>query len=67
MWLSNRDYVLVMERALLSDMTSWPKPAIVVSAVSNNAGTPWDLAEAQRLIGYEPKDDVFAALARQNG
>lgn len=66
MWLSNRDYALVMERALLSQTTSWPTPAIVVSAVSNNAGTPWDLAEAQRLIGYEPQDDVFTTSARQN-
>ena len=66
MWLSNRDYGSVMERALLADSTSWPYPAIIVAAVSNNLGTPWDLDEAESLIGYEPKDDVWAELASDN-
>lgn len=64
MWLSNRDYVQAVERALRADASGWPRPAVVVAAVSNNAGTPWDLEEARALIGYQPVDDVWAELEK---
>lgn len=65
MWLSNRDLGAVFEAALCADASHWPAPGIVVNAVSANAGTPWDLVEAEALIGYRPKDDVWAALAAE--
>jgi nucleoside-diphosphate-sugar epimerase len=62
MWLSNRDYAAVMERALLADASGWPEPGIVVNGMSANRGMPWSLAEAQELIGYRAQDDVWAHL-----
>ena len=62
MWLSNGDYCGFVEAALRADATRWPTPAIVVNAMSNNAGTAWDLQPARTLLGYRPVDDVWAAL-----
>lgn len=62
MWLSDRDYAAVMERALLADAAGWPAPGIVVNGMSANSGMPWDLSESERLIGYRPQDDVWAHL-----
>jgi nucleoside-diphosphate-sugar epimerase len=62
MWLSDRDYSGVVEAALRADAAEWPFPAIVVNAMSANAGTPWDLAPTRTLIGYKPADDVWAEL-----
>ena len=58
MWLSNRDFVAVFERALLADETQWPEPGIVVNGMSANQGMPWDVGSTQRLITYEAQDDV---------
>jgi nucleoside-diphosphate-sugar epimerase len=33
MWLSNRDFTAVMERALLADAQAWPQPGIVVNGM----------------------------------
>ena len=60
MWLSNRDFVHLMERAIRAPSASWPAPSIVVSGVSNNTGTVWDLEAARNFLGYRPKDDVTA-------
>lgn len=62
MWLSDRDYAAVMERALLADAAGWPAPGIVVNGMSANTGMPWSLAEGETLIGYRPKDNVWAHL-----
>ena len=59
MWLSNRDFVALFERAVLADDRTWPGPAIVVNGMSDNAGMPWDIETTRRLLGYEPQDDVF--------
>lgn len=58
MWLSNRDFLQLMERALTTSAADWPAPAITVCGVSNNTGTMWNLAEGRDLLGYAPQDDV---------
>jgi nucleoside-diphosphate-sugar epimerase len=58
MWLSNRDFAAVIERALLAD-ASWPQPGIVVNGMSANRDMPWDVESTRRLIGYEPRDDAW--------
>lgn len=62
MWLSNRDFLQVMERALLADASGWPAPGIVVNGMSANRGMAWDLETGRRLIGYEPQDDIWREL-----
>ncbi len=55
MWLSNRDYLQLMEKCILAD------PAIrfaVLNGMSANSGMRWDIEETRRLVGYEPQDDV---------
>jgi nucleoside-diphosphate-sugar epimerase len=63
MWLSNRDFGAVMERALVADPAGWPAPGIVVNGMSANRGMAWDIEGARRLIGYEPQDDLYAHVA----
>ena len=60
MWLSNRDFTAVMERALLAEAQAWPQPGIVVNGMSANRGMPWDIETTRRLIGYESQDDIWA-------
>ena len=57
MWLSNRDLVGVMERAIRADAAPWPAPGIVVNGMSANTGSVWDIATTRKLIGYAPQDD----------
>ena len=64
MWLSNRDFIQVMERALLAGAEGWPARAIVVNAMSANAGMAWDLEHTRQYIGYAPQDDLWASLPR---
>jgi len=55
MWLSNRDYLQLMERCILAD------PAIrfaVLNGMSANSGMRWDIEETRRLVGYQPSDNV---------
>jgi nucleoside-diphosphate-sugar epimerase len=59
MWLSNRDLAALLERALLADASAWASPGIVVNGMSANAGMPWDVEQTRRLIGYEPRDNVW--------
>ena len=58
MWLSNRDFVHLFERAVNADAGGWPAPAIVVNGMSDNSGMAWSLEETRRYLGYQPLDDV---------
>ena len=60
MWLSNRDFLQLFERALLTDGSPWPAGYILVNGMSNNRGMKWSLEATRRWLGYAPVDDVFA-------
>ena len=60
MWMSNRDFLQLMGKALTTPADDWPSRAIVVSGVSDNSGTAWDLDEARRWLGYQPLDNIAA-------
>jgi nucleoside-diphosphate-sugar epimerase len=57
MWLSNGDFVHLMERSIRADAAAWPTPAVVVNGTSRNTGSVWSLTAGWRLIGYDPQDD----------
>lgn len=61
MWLSNRDFDQLCERAVLADAADWPEPCVVVNGMSANTGMKWSLEEARRFLGYEPRDDSSQA------
>jgi NAD+ dependent glucose-6-phosphate dehydrogenase len=54
MWLSDRDYLHLMDRAVEAEL---PAKFAVMNGVSNNTGMMWDLEPGRRL-GYEPQDDI---------
>lgn len=56
MWLSNRDLIGYILAALSADAAGWPSPAVIVNAVSRNAGMAWDLSAGLERIGYAPMD-----------
>ncbi|WP_210247582.1 NAD-dependent epimerase/dehydratase family protein [Salinarimonas soli] len=58
MWLSNRDYAHLMERALVAAPDGWPAPGIVVNGMSANGGMAWSLEATRRHLGYAPQDDI---------
>jgi nucleoside-diphosphate-sugar epimerase len=60
MWLSNRDFLQLMERAITAPADHWPSRAIVVNGTSNNTGTLWNLDDGRRWLGYAPVDDIAA-------
>lgn len=60
MWLSNRDFLQLMEQALRASAVNWPARTIVVSGVSNNTGTTWDHSAGRDYLDYRPMDDVAA-------
>lgn len=62
MWLSNGDLARVVASALLAQASAWPQPAVVVNAMSANAGMPWDIEASARDIGNVPRDNVWAHL-----
>jgi nucleoside-diphosphate-sugar epimerase len=62
MWLSNRDFCGIVEAALRADPAGWPARALVLNAMSNNRGMPWDLGPTRRYLGYAPQDDAWALL-----
>ena len=64
MWLSNGDFLRAVSAALLADAAAWPTPAVVVNAMSDNRGMPWDLGDTRRLIGYAPQDDAARDLGQ---
>jgi nucleoside-diphosphate-sugar epimerase len=55
MWLSDRDYLQLMDRCLVAEL---PEKFVIVNGMSANTGMPWDLGPGRRLLGYEPQDDV---------
>ena len=67
MWLSDRDFVGAVSAALTAEAADWPAPAIVVNAMSDNAGMPWDIAPTRALTGYAPRDDAARALGVDPG
>jgi nucleoside-diphosphate-sugar epimerase len=67
MWLSNPDFLSLMESALTADPHGWPDPAIIVNGMSANAGMAWEIASGARLIGYRPRDNVWRALPGSAG
>lgn len=60
MWLSNRDFTQLFERAILTDGSAWPDGYILVNGMSNNRGMKWSLDATKQWLGYAPVDDVFA-------
>lgn len=52
MWLSNRDGVNGMERAIAAKDAGFA----IINHVSNNPGMRWEIESARRLIGYVPQD-----------
>jgi NAD+ dependent glucose-6-phosphate dehydrogenase len=55
MWLSNRDYLQLMQRCLEAPLR---EQFVIVHGMSANRGMRWDLGSTRRLLGYEPVDDV---------
>jgi nucleoside-diphosphate-sugar epimerase len=60
MWLSNRDFLHLVERGILADAIAWPAPGIVVNGMSANRDMVWDIETTRRMIGYQPSDDAEA-------
>ena len=58
LWLSDRDMVKLMTRAVEADLGD--RSSVVVNGMSNNQGMRWDIAATAELIGYWPEDDAFA-------
>jgi NAD+ dependent glucose-6-phosphate dehydrogenase len=55
MWLSDRDYLQLMERCINASV---PSGFHVINGMSANTGMRWDLSAARDLLGYEPADDI---------
>lgn len=62
MWLSNRDFAQLFEKAIFADESAWPDNFIVVNGVSANTGMKWSLNEARDLLNYEPVDDANSSM-----
>jgi nucleoside-diphosphate-sugar epimerase len=60
-WLSHRDCQQFVRRCIEAE--SLP-PFTALFAVSDNACNPFDLSEAQRMIGYEPQDGAPCPLGK---
>jgi nucleoside-diphosphate-sugar epimerase len=58
MWLSDRDFLQLMDCCLLADL---PARFLVINGMSNNTGMPWNL-ESARALGYHPQDDITQYL-----
>lgn len=55
MWLSDRDFLHLMDCCLASPL---PEPFVVVNGMSANTGMRWDLTTAGKIFGYSAQDDV---------
>ncbi len=55
MWLSDRDFLHLMECCLTAAL---PERFLVVNGMSANTGMRWDLTTARTILGYSPQDDV---------
>ena len=60
LWLSNRDYLRLMDRALDADGDGWPEGFVIVNGMSRNPGLRWSLEEARRWLQWEPVDGLDA-------
>lgn len=58
MWLSNRDFVQLFERAIVAQGRAWPDSFALVNGMSDNKGMKWSLAATRELLAYEPQDGV---------
>lgn len=56
-WLSDRDYLQLVERAVETRAVRFA----IVNGVSDNAGRRWDLELGRRLLGYTPADGLDEA------
>jgi hypothetical protein len=56
-WLSERDCVQLVEKALETD-----EPWVVVYGISNNPRQFWDIEHARQVLGYEPRDAAPAVI-----
>jgi uronate dehydrogenase len=55
MWLSDRDFLHLMECCLVASL---PEPYQIVNGMSANTGMQWDLTTARTMLKYSPQDDV---------
>jgi nucleoside-diphosphate-sugar epimerase len=51
-WCSPRDLSQLIAKSIRADV-----PFAIFFGVSNNTGRFWDIANAQQLVGYEPRDN----------
>jgi len=58
MWLSNADLIQLFDCAVEAEIED--RSFVLVNGMSRNHGMPWDLSSAAELLGFLPKDDVFA-------
>lgn len=58
-WLSHRDLVELIRRSILSDIDFG-----VYYGVSNNKERFWDISNAEKEIGYKPKDDAYSLMGK---
>lgn len=56
-WLSHRDLVELIRRSILSDIDFG-----VYYGVSNNRKRFWHISNAEKEIGYKPKDDAYSFI-----
>ncbi len=59
MWLSNRDFCQLFQRAIEADGSTWPGGCIVVHGMSNNRNMPWNLDATRQYLTYQPQDNVY--------
>ena len=62
MWLSNRDFCQLFQRAVEADGRTWPGGCIVVHGMSNNRDMPWNLDATHQYLAYQPQDDVYRGV-----
>jgi hypothetical protein len=55
MWLSDRDFLHLMDRCLMAEL---PERFLIVNGMSNNSGMRWDLSHARAALKYEPQDNI---------
>ena len=60
MWLSNRDFCHLFQRATEADGNTWPDGSILVHGMSNNANMKWNIDATRGYLGYQPQDNVYA-------
>lgn len=57
MWISNRDCCELFRLSIEADI---PTGFEVVNGMSANAGMPWDMEHARRVLGFRPADGIPA-------